>query len=144
MKKTLIIAGLTIIAATIVVSQIQTNSAPPAKPPPSTVESSKTNTVLGVENFMRNVDRYRGRVQVEGVVSSVSATNQTLGLIDVREFQTCGLEKCAELTLPVRWTGAMPTVGQAFRANGEVQKEKGKLVFVAKTLEKFELSAKGK
>lgn len=143
MKKPLIVAGLTIIAATVVVSQIHTNSPPSAKPP-SSAAAAKTNAALGVETFMKNVDRYRGEVRVEGVVSSVSATNQTLGLIDVREFQTCGLEKCAELTLPVRWTGVMPTVGQAFRANGEVQKERGKLVFVAKTLEKFELPAKGK
>ena len=143
MKKPLIIAGLTIIAATVVVSQIHTNSPPSAKPPASAA-ASKTNAALGVENFMKNVDRYSGEVRVEGVVSAVSTTNQMLGLIDVREFQTCGLEKCAELTLPVRWTGAMPTVGQAFRADGEAQKEKGKLVFVARTLEKFELRAKGK
>jgi len=132
MKKTLIIGGLTIVAAATVISQTLSNSPPPA------AESSKTNAVLGVENFMKNVDRYRGNVRVEGVVAAVSATNQMLGLIDTREFQTCGLEKCG-LSLPVRWTGAMPAVGQAIRTDGEVQKTKGKLVFVAKTLEKVEL-----
>ena len=137
MKKNLIIAGLTITAATSVISQTQTNFSPPA------AKSSKTNAVLGVENFMRNVERYRGDVRVEGVVSAVSATNQTLGLIDVREYQSCGLKGCA-LSLPVHWTGEMPTVGQAIRTDGEVQKTKGKLVFVAKTLEKVELPKKGK
>jgi len=136
MKKPLLIAGLTIIAATIVVSQAQTNSAPPA-------ESSKTNAVLGVENFMKNVEHYRGNVRVEGVVATVSASDQMLALIDVREFQTCGLEQCS-LSLPVRWSGTMPAVGQAVRTDGQVQEAKGKLVFVAKTLEKNELPKKEK
>ena len=116
MKKTLIIGCLMVVVAPIVVSQIQTNSAPPATPPPA-AKSSSTNVVLGVENFMKNVDRYRGNVRVEGVVITVSATNQMLGLIDVREFQTCGLEQCS-LSLPVRWTGTMPAVGQAVHADG--------------------------
>jgi hypothetical protein len=141
MKKTLLIAGLTVFAATILVSQIQTNSAPSAKTPPA--ESAKTNAVLGVENFMKNVERYRGNVRVEGVVVAVSVTNQTLGLIDMREFQTCGLEGCA-LSLPVRWTGTMPAIGQAVRTDGQVQEAKGKLVFVARTVEKIELPKKGK
>ena len=142
MKRDLIIGGLIIVAAASAISQTHTNSAPPAKSSPA-VESSKTNAVLGVENFMKNVDRYRGNVRVEGVVFAVSATKHTLGLIDVREFQTCGLKECGGLTLPVSWTGAMPAVGQAVRADGEVQKTKGKLVFVAKTVEKFELPKKG-
>jgi len=137
MKRIIIIGGLMIVAAATVISQTLTNSPPPAKPPAA--ESSKTNAALGVENFMKNMKRYRGEVRVEGVVSAVSATNQMLGLIDVREFQTCGLKECGGLTLPVRWMGAMPTVGQAVRTDGEVQKTKGKLVFVAKTVEKVEL-----
>lgn len=142
MKRNLIIGGLIIVAAGSVSSQTRTNSPPPAKAP-LTAESSKTNAVLGIENFMKNVDRYRGEVRVEGVVFAVSASKHTLGLIDVREFQTCGLKECGGLTLPVSWTGAMPAVGQAVRADGEVQKMKGKLVFVAKTVEKFELPKKG-
>lgn len=141
MKTSIVIGSLIIVAAATVISQAQTNSPPPAKVPPA--ESSKTNAVLGVENFMKNVDRYRGEVQVEGVVAVVSATNQMLSLIDTQEFQTCGLEKCG-LSLPVRWTGTMPTVGQAVRTIGEVQKAKGKLVFVAKSVEKFELPKQGK
>ncbi len=142
MKKTLIIGGLLIVAATVVVSQIHTNSAPSA-PKPSAAKSSQTNAVLSVENFMKNVDRYRGSVRVEGVVAAVSATNQMLGLIDTREFQTCGLEKCG-LSLPVRWTGPMPALGQAVHADGRVQETEGKLVLVAKTVEKIELPKQGK
>jgi hypothetical protein len=142
MNKPLAIAGLTIFAATIVVSQIQTNSALPAKSSPA-AESSKTNGALGAEQFMKNVELYPGNVRVEGVVAAVSATNQMLGLIDTREFQTCGLEGCA-LSLPVRWTGAMPAPGETVLVGGSVQTKLGKLSFVAQTLEKVSLPRKGK
>ena len=99
--------------------------------------------MLGVEQFMKNVDRYRGDVRVEGVVFAVSATNQMIGLIDVREYQTCGLKECG-LSLPVRWTGAMPAVGEAVRVGGNVQTKRGKLSFVAQTLQKVSLPPKGK
>lgn len=143
MKTILLIVNLTFAAATGALAQAQTNSGSPAQPAPP-VTSRTTNAPLGVDELMRNVDRHRGSVQVEGVVSAVSATNQSVALIDVREFQQCGLAKCAELTLPVRWTGTMPTVGQAVRVSGEVEEKKGKLAFVAKSVEKFELPAKGK
>ena len=65
-------------------------------------------SILGVDTFMRNVDRHRGVVQVEGVVSAISEKDQTLALIDTREFQECGVTTCASLQLPVRWEGVSP------------------------------------
>ena len=95
---------------------------------------------MGVEALMKNVERHRGHiVSVQGVVSAVSASDHMLGLIDFREFQECGLDGCAELTLPVRWGGAMPAAGQAARIEGEVREAGGKLVFVARALEKTAL-----
>ena len=143
MKRKLIIWCLAVGLAGSALAQKEEKSKPAGASAP-VVEAAKTNAVLGVEKLMKDVDRYRGPVQVEGVVSAVSATNQTLALIDVREFQECGLAKCAELTLPVRWTGAMPTVGQAVRAAGEVQKSNGKLVFAASAVEKVPLPEKKK
>lgn len=137
MKKSLVVGCLAIVAVAVIVSQMRTRSMPPIAASP-VAETSHSDVTIGVEAFMQNVDNHRGRIRVEGVVSVISATNQTLGLIDLREFRTCGLEQCAELTLPVRWTGAMPAVGQAVRADGEVQEARGKLVFVAQNLEKTE------
>ncbi len=108
---------------------------------PPTAEA-KTNAVLGVEKFMRGGAHSQGRVQVEGVVRTVSAKTHTMALIDVEEFEKCGLADCAELVLPVRWAGTMPTVGQAVRVSGEVQKQKAKMVFVATEVEKVQLPEK--
>ena len=70
-------------------------------------ERISTASALGVEEFMRNVEQYRqSTVTVEGVVSTVSAENQLVGLIDVREFQECKITTCSALTLPIHWSGS--------------------------------------
>ena len=92
--------------------------------------------VSGVNDFMKNVDRYRGKVSLEGVVSAVVPEQQAVSLIDAKEFQACGVTTCAQLTLPVQWRGPMPAVGALVRVEGQAQKIKGKLMFVADKLEK--------
>lgn len=92
---------------------------------------------LGVEEFIKGVDSHRnGAVLVEGVVSAVSPDNHLLALIDTGEFQKCGGITCAQLTLPVRWSGPMPLEREIVRVQGAVQETDGKLIFVAQGLEK--------
>jgi hypothetical protein len=93
-------------------------------------------TVLGVDDFMKNVDRYRGKVSLEGAVSAVAPEQRTISLIDSGEFQYCGVTTCAQLTLPVQWRGPLPAVGDRVSIEGQAQEVKGKLVFVADKLEK--------
>jgi hypothetical protein len=97
---------------------------------------SKSDAALGVEQLMIDVDNYRGEVRVEGVVSSIAPAKQMLSLIDTREFKECGITTCARFTLPVHWTGSMPSVEDTVRINGTVKELEGKLVFEAKGLEK--------
>lgn len=114
----------------------------PESPPGAGAQSAteETGEVLGIETFMRNVDDHRGTVRVEGVVSAVVAADQALTLIDVAELERCGVVTCAPLSLPVRWNGPMPSVPDIVRLTGEVQDQHGKLVFMASTLEKVDLS----
>ncbi len=92
--------------------------------------------VLGVDEFMKNVDHYREKVSLEGVVSAVAPEQQAISLIDAKEFQACGVTTCAQLTLPVQWRGPMPAVRDLVRVEGQAQEVKGKLMFVAEKLEK--------
>jgi hypothetical protein len=91
--------------------------------------------ILGVDEFMKNVDRYRGKVSMEGVVSAVAPEQQAISLIDAKEFQACEVTTCAQLTLPVQWRGSMPAVRDLVRVEGQAQEVKGKLMFVAEKLE---------
>jgi hypothetical protein len=99
--------------------------------------TTESRDALCVDELMQNVDRHPGIVWVDGVVSQISAANQTLAVIDVEEFQQCGTTECARLILPVRWAGAMPVVQDTVRLEGEVQNSGGKLIFVARKLEKI-------
>ncbi len=96
--------------------------------------------VLGIDDFMKNVDRYRAKVSLEGVVSTVAPEQKAVSLIDAKEFQACGVttcaQSCAQLTLPVQWGGPVPSVGDLVRLEGQAQEIKGKLMFVADKLEK--------
>ena len=128
MKHWTMLAVLTVVTAAGAVAEGSRPSHPPA--------------ALGVNALMKQPQRHQGRVQVEGVVSATSAKQQTLALIDTAEFQKCGTVECAELSLPVRWTGPMPVVAKAVRINGQIEKRGGKLIFVAQTLTPVKLPAR--
>ncbi len=128
MKTTLLVLSMFVVIGCDALAQTASQS----KAAPSlSAGDVKTNGVPGVNSFMRGVDRYHGRVQVDGVVKTISAKNQTMGLVDSAGCEKCNQGKCAELVLPVRWSGPMPHSGDFVRVSGEVQKKKGKLTFVA-------------
>lgn len=98
--------------------------------------AASSKTVISVNDFMKNVDRYRGQVSLEGVVSAVVPEQQAISLIDTKEFEACGVTTCAQLTLPVQWRGPMPAVSDLVRVEGQAQEVKGKLMLVADKVEK--------
>jgi hypothetical protein len=103
------------------------------------METSLANGSIGVEHFMRNVDDYPDVVQVEGVVSDVRGNDRLFTLIDIREFEECGVTDCAPLSLPVRWGGTQPDVKDLVKVRGRVEKMDGKLVFAAAMLTKTQI-----
>ena len=104
----------------------------------SVLQDIEPKDVLGVEQFMRAVDSYRGPVRLEGVVSAVAPEERALTLIDVAELERCGVVTCAPLSLPVRWDGVMPAVRDVVQLSGEVSESESKLFFLARALEKVE------
>lgn len=99
------------------------------------VKELKKKTTLGVDEFMRNTNRYQGTAYVKGVVSAVDETNHRLALIDISEVQKCKTTTCAELTLPVRWKKQMPQQGKSVVVIGAVKKVDDKFIFVAENIQ---------
>jgi hypothetical protein len=97
-------------------------------------EAGANPPVLGVREFMKNVEKYPGRVSVEGVVSGIFPKQKMLALIDIQEFQECRVVTCAQLTLPVRWKGEMPKISGVVRVDGEVRREGNQRFFFAQNL----------
>ncbi|MBI2501761.1 MAG: hypothetical protein HYW07_00810 [Candidatus Latescibacteria bacterium] len=137
MKYWLILVGCAAVAGLWYVQGRLTLS--PAAP---AAELAPPKTVYGVEEFMKRTGTDRvAEVVVEGVISASAPDHQLLALIDREEFQRCKLTNCAALTLPVRWTGAMPRVEETVRVMGTIQETHGKLLFVAQRLEKVDIQA---
>lgn len=129
------IFGLFLVFTAMVLTNAASEEQGMREPTKSALESSKA---VGVDEFMINLDRYPGRVLVKGVVSAVSLERKLVGLIDAGEYESCGVVTCAQLTLPVLWKGQMPKVKEAVLVEGQVQKQNGKLLFMARALERIE------
>src|SRR5665647_850120 len=96
--------------------------------------SASPKAILGVDEFMKNVDHNRGKVSLEGVVGTVVPGEQEITLMDRGKFLVCA---CVQvILLPVHWRGPMPVMGDLIRIEGQAQEVKGKLMFVADKLEK--------
>jgi len=111
----------------------QQNSSPA---PVKAEEPSTASSEIGVDELMKNVDRYSGDITVLGVVKAVSDKDGRLSLIDYEEYKRCRVVTCSLLTLPVKWSGKMPSIMDVVRMSGHVEEEGEKLLFAAKSLEK--------
>lgn len=92
---------------------------------------------LGVRQFMKYVDIYKGQVVVKGVVSQVFPKHQMLALIDIEELRECKVTTCAQLTLPVKWKGPMPEISSIIQVDGEVTSKDNRLIFQANNIKKL-------
>jgi len=94
--------------------------------------------VLGVDQLMKEVDRHKGPIRVEGIVTAVVQDKKMVALVDIEQFKKCGVLTCPTyLVLPVLWSGGMPSLKDAVIVEGQVKESGGKLVFEAKNLEKL-------
>lgn len=101
--------------------------------------TSKKIPAIGVDVLMKDTEILKKeRIRVKGVVSAVSKENKTLALIDLTEYHDCKVVTCANLTLPVSWSGKMPSKEDKVIIEGKVQRQQGKLIFVADKMEKME------
>ncbi len=91
--------------------------------------------ILGVDEFIKDVDRYGGKVSLEGVVGNVAPRQQEITLMDRGKLGVCA---CVQVNLlPVQWRGPMPAMGDLIRIEGQAQEVEGKLMFMAVKLEKI-------
>lgn len=93
-------------------------------------------SVLGVDNYMKNSEKYPGSVGVEGIVSQTIPDQHMVVIIDTEEYEKCKSVTCSLLRLPVFWEGKLPKVYDVVRIIGEVGKRDDKRLFVAKELKR--------
>ncbi len=109
MKHVLVIIAL--VAFTASAFAAEPNTTKPGKP-------------LSVNELAANPAAHSGGVSVVGVVGTVNP-GKGFVLVDVREFQECGLSCLTEpgtKKIPFIWTGAAPQVKQTVQVDGILEK----------------------
>jgi len=108
------------------------------------VAGSNPGAVLGVDQFMKEVDRHKGPISIQGVVTAVVPDKRMMAVVDIDQFKQCGLLQCPSyLVLPVMWSGDMPALKDAVTMEGQIKESGGKLVFEANKIEKQALKPEG-
>lgn len=101
------------------------------------VAGSNPGAVLGVDQFMKEVNLHKGPISIQGVVTTVVPDKRMMALVDTEQFKQCGLLQCPSyLVLPVMWSGDMPALKDAVTIEGQIRESGGKLVFEANKVEK--------
>ncbi len=101
------------------------------------VADSNPRPVLGVDQLVKEVDRHKGPIRVEGIVTAVVPDKRMIAVVDIEQFKKCGLLQCPSyLVLPVMWSGVMPSLKDAVIIEGQIKESAGKLFFDAKTIDK--------
>ena len=80
-------------------------------------------------------ERFLGDVKVVAVVGAVRPGEGLFGLVDGNEMQSNCPVECADLLLPVSWTGPMPKLGQTVIVTGSIEKLPKGFVLAANQVE---------
>ncbi len=132
-KKSVLISCISLITMVILFSSLTEDAA-----------GSNPGEVLSVVQLMNNVDRYKGPVRVQGVVTAVVPDKHMIALVDTEQFKQCGILSCPTyLVLPVLWSGARPSPKEAVTVEGQIKESGGKLAFEANKIEKQALQLGG-
>lgn len=132
-----IVVGVAVVACVLASGFFIANPRSSGVTPSAAVRSEAVPTT-SVEVLAEHPDRFAGRVRVRGIVGRLAAERQMFSLVDLsdkEELLKTGATQC--VTLPVRWTGAMPAAMQEIAIEGSVQQTEGKLLFVATTVQSF-------
>ncbi len=96
-------------------------------------KSVELTMVFGINDAARNLKADTTVLSVMGVVQTIRQQDHLITLIDVEEFELCGLSDCC-LYLPVRWRGEMPKLKDLVTVSGKIDSTESGLLFTAAEL----------
>jgi hypothetical protein len=89
------------------------------------IRDESRQTVVGVDDAFADPQAYSGIIAVKGVVSFVYPSNSSFVIIDVKEYELCGVVTCAinEMLISVPsdlYSGELPEVTDTVLVHGEI------------------------
>ncbi len=137
MKSGIIVVVLAggVVVAGITYSFVRKNDKPLDKPTPAAVTPNESSKVVHVDELAKSPEGFRGEFVLRGVVAGVRKDQGVFGVIDSREFESCGVLTCAANTIPVKFDGALPAPKTIVEITGRVVRGDRGLVIEAKRVE---------
>lgn len=114
------------------------SASPPLDPLPVAAAGEAADADLRevhVDDLAKDPDAHRDRLRLRGVVAGVNQDAGVVGLIDAREFESCGTLTCAENVVPVRMAGELPPAKTLVLATGTLVEGETGLEFAADAVE---------
>jgi len=126
MKRGALVVGLAgfAVVAGIAYAFLREKTAPADPEPARTARPDASPMAIQVDDLARNPEDYRGEIVLRAVVAGVNGSEGVFGVIDAREFESCGELTCAENTLPVKFAGDLPEPRTVVAITGRLVREK--------------------
>lgn len=129
-----ILAGIVIIAG-ITYSFIRQKDAPPDTGLPVTTRPEASSKIVNVDDLANSPEDFRGRIVLRAVVVGTEKAEGVFGVIDSREFESCGVLTCGKNILPVKFSGRLPEPSTVVEIAGRVVRGEKGLIIEAKRVE---------
>ncbi len=125
-----VILASAIVVAGITYAFVRGTDEPAAPPLAAAVKPAAASKVVHVDDLAKRPDDFKGDIVLRGVVAGVKPSKGVFGIIDSREFESCGgVLTCAENILPVKFSGALPEPKAVVEITGRmVRGEKGLVI----------------
>jgi hypothetical protein len=102
----------------------------------SAAQPTVVNELVQVDALAENPDRFNGEIVLRAAVAGVNEAEKVFGVIDAREFESCGRVDCCEKDiLPVKFAGEFPKPMTIVRITGRVSRNEKGLIFDARRVE---------
>ena len=123
------LAGLVVVAG-IAYSFTRQMDQSTAAGPPVAANSITSSRIVHVDELAETPEDFKGEITLRAAVAAVNESEGVFGVIDAREFESCGQLDCCERTvLPIKFAGDLPEPRTVVEITGwVVQSELGLVI----------------
>lgn len=101
---------------------------------PQQAQSQQQKYVLNVDDILVDPSAYTGKIVVQGAVSFANPEKKSFEIIDLKEFDQCGVVTCAINHLTVNYPNPLPNVKDRVEITGELIRTNQGYVLNAETV----------
>ena len=130
-----VLAGF-VVAAGITHAFVYKRASATDQKPTLAANAAALSGLIHVDDLVKMPQGFRGHIVLRAVVARVNKPQGVFGVIDAREYESCGsLSCCDQPILPIKFAGDLPEPKTFVRITGRVARSEKGLVFEARGVE---------